>query len=74
MQINKLIDTSNEVVPFIASLPYSISVEKEFPNSPASYDPVSQRTINAGSNSSRCREEDSVTTWMTTKSDTKKDD
>jgi hypothetical protein len=77
MTVSKVVDTSNNVVPLIAALPFEITIEREdapFP-SQESYDPGQQRTIYAGKRDySTSRENDSAGGLFSTKADTKKDD
>lgn len=78
MQVEKLINTTNDTVPLIAALPYLITVETDASEPPAAYDAEQQRTIHnyemGKRDYSTCREDDSAGGWLSTKSDTKKDD
>jgi hypothetical protein len=76
MQVEKLVNTTADVVPLIAALPYRITVETERDESSAVYDPEQQQTIHTMGKRdySTCREDDSAGGWLSTKSDTKKDD
>jgi hypothetical protein len=75
MQVEKLVNTTSDVVPLIAALPYVITVEPNNSEPPAIYDPEEQQTIySMGRDYSTSREDDSAGGWLSTKSDTKKDD
>lgn len=76
MQVEKLLNNTNDVMPLIAALPYRISLDLEAPDTAVAYDPTQQQTIcTMGKRDySTCREDDSAGGWLSTKSDTKKDD
>ena len=76
MQLVKQSNTSPDVMPLLAALPYSVILDKgEDMMEASSYDPTSQRTMYAvGRNYSTSREDDSVFNIGRTKNDTKKDD
>lgn len=74
----KTINTSNSIIPVIASLPYSISIEENEVSNNLDYNPLLQKTIySMGRDYSTCREDESVRTifiFDPSKSDTKRDD
>jgi hypothetical protein len=72
MQAQRLTINTDEVVPLMAVLPYSIVVDDHEEGHPQ-YDPHSQLTVFAGRNFSTCRQDESVG-FLTSKSDTQKDD
>lgn len=75
MQVEKLLNNTNDVMPLIAALPYRISLDLEAPETGV-YDPAQQQTIHTMGKRdySTSREDDSAGGWLSTKSDTKKDD
>ena len=80
MQLEKHSNTSSDVLPLLAALSYSITLDKVEEKADAyEYDPTMQRTVYAmgSKRESRCRVDDSVGGIFnvgSTKSDTKKDD
>lgn len=72
MQAQRLTINTDEVVPLMAVLPYSIIVDDDEEGHPQ-YDPLSQLTVFAGRNFSTCRYDESVGIFNS-KSDTQKDD
>ena len=75
MKVEKTIIDNNDVIPFIAALPYQIECEETEINSITNYDPNLQISINAGGRGSYCTYDDSIGGYaLSSKSDTKKDD
>lgn len=74
MKIEKSIDKSDVIMPVIAALPYSISLEENEIIEKGNYNPDSQLTTHFSSSGSYSREDDSSGYWTNSKSDTKKDD
>lgn len=75
MEVTKILDTSNRIMPLVAALPYSIRMDEQWDGDVATYDPQRQKTLHAGGSSSTCREDESVHNGnLFTKSDTKRDD
>ena len=75
MQLTKHANTSSDVLPLLAALSYTITLDTEEDMAEASdYDPTNQRTVYAmGRDYSTCRMDDSAG-WFPSKNDTKKDD
>lgn len=76
MIIEKKLDIKSGIVPLIAALPYKIvfnSTENNVTDK-VEYDPQSQRNIRTRDDYSTCRRDDSIDHFISTKSDTKRDD
>lgn len=71
--IRKLSITGSTAIPLIAALPYGITVDMDRGRL-GHYDPETQLTRFARRDFSTCREDESVWSIFTSKSDTKKDD
>lgn len=74
MRVQKLTSEPGKLVPIIAALPYSIIADEYEGSAMPVYDPITQRTKNAGSGYSTSRYDESAGGLFQSKSDTKKDD
>ena len=78
MKVEKIVIRKEGAIPFMAALPYLITIEEsdesEVTDTPQ-YDAISQMTVySMGRDYSTSREDESVFRIFGTKSDTKKDD
>lgn len=76
MIVEKKLNIESRIIPLIAALPYKItfhSAESDTVDQ-VNYDPRSQRNIHTKHDYSTCRRDDSIDHFISTKSDTKRDD